>query len=628
MSFFDHSFVVVQGGTFYSAGGNVDIRNQHQLTLESNEFDPERDQRRIPSATAGEEVAEEGAVAGPVRSPTGARIEAGRFHPYGEIAGSRREAFRPSSPQQRQRNSEEFYTLPSFGAASGPNQNDYFAARPDAVGDGYDGSLPSHTFQTQANAHVPLTNAYPLQPAAGSVATIHNGTFISGNVNNTVSNGEAGIHILHRASASEAFHDPADSHDQPRCHPETRIEMQEQLLNWCLNSQWPYVKWDKLIYKTEPSVLWLHGPAGAGKSAIMRTLSERLDAEGRLGGTFFFKRGHATRGNPRVLFATIALQLAVNCPRLKLRIAQTVENNPTLVGRSIGVQLQELILKPCIDLEGSSQTIVIDGLDECEGHNVQQEIIRLILHSARQQSSLRFIMASRPEAHICETLAEPSYYGLYRKFDVESCFEDVRKYLVAEFARIHCDHETMTNIPRPWPSNEVIQRLISKSSGYFIYASTVIKFVDDKNFRPTRRLEALENLVGIGGDSPFGALDTLYTQILSRIPKGHPLVPILRVIDHIPGLTLSSIDILLRLERGDTELCLRGLHSVIEFDDEAPQFFHASFTDFLRDPSRAGDFYTEDLAGIYELMESSFTALCYEYEDETNNRNNPLALPP
>ncbi|KAJ6458347.1 hypothetical protein C8R47DRAFT_150814 [Mycena vitilis] len=407
--------------------------------------------------------------------------------------------------------------------------------------------------------------------------------------------------------------------------------MQEQLLDWCLNSQWPY---DKVIHKTEPRVLWLHGPAGAGKSAIMRTLSERLDAEGRLGGTFFFKRGHATRGNPKVLFSTIALQLAVNCPQLKLRIAPTVENNPTLVGRSIGVQLQELILKPCIGFEGPSQTIIIDGLDECEGHNVQQEVIRVILHSARQQSSLRFIMASRPEAHICETLAEPSYYGLYRDFDVEGCFEDVQKYFVAEFARIHREHKSMTNIPRPWPPNEAIEHLVVKSSGYFIYASTVIKFVDDKNFRPTRRLEALENLVGIGGDSPFGALDTLYTQILSTIPKGHPLVPILRVIDHVPGLALSSIDILLRLERGDTELCLRGLHSVVEVDGEAPQsfhggatqFFHASFSDFLHDPSRAGDFYTEDLAGIYELIESSFTALCYEYEDETNNRNNPLAF--
>ncbi|KAJ7875222.1 hypothetical protein B0H13DRAFT_1531534, partial [Mycena leptocephala] len=139
--------------------------------------------------------------------------------------------------------------------------------------------------------------------------------------------------------------------------------------------------------------------------------------------------------------------------------------------------------------------------------------------------------------------------------------------------------------------------LVHKSSGYFIYASTVIKFVDDKNFRPLQRLDIIENLTRTSFLSPYGALDELYTQILSAVPNSSHLVSILRVIDTFefsPGP--AEIDELLGLERGDTELSLRGLHSLIFWDSDPdfdcpPSFIHASFSDFLGDKFRAGDFY-------------------------------------
>jgi adenylylsulfate kinase-like enzyme len=34
------------------------------------------------------------------------------------------------------------------------------------------------------------------------------------------------------------------------------------------------------------SVLWLYGPAGAGKSAIAQSLCQRLEEDGHLGGSF------------------------------------------------------------------------------------------------------------------------------------------------------------------------------------------------------------------------------------------------------------------------------------------------------------------------------------------------------
>ncbi|KAJ6525214.1 hypothetical protein B0H19DRAFT_1199523, partial [Mycena capillaripes] len=280
----------------------------------------------------------------------------------------------------------------------------------------------------------------------------------------------------------------------------------------------------------------------------MASLSQRLADAKRLGGTFFFKRGHPRRGNAQVLFDTLALQLAVNVPQLKPRISRAVEENPTLVG-------------------------------------------------------------SRPEAHICEVMEGPSFRGVYRKFNVKQSFDDVRTYFRSEFAKIHHDHSTMASVPTPWPSEAIMEQLVDESSGYFIYATTVIKFVGDKHFRPTARLKIITDGTETSFQSPFGALDQLYTQILSAVPPPHNhLVAILRVV-------------ILGMEPGDAELSLRGLHSVVQRNEwEKLEIIHASFRDFLSNPSRAGSFYVRDSAGLQNLARSILTELSYMYEDTTKNR--------
>jgi hypothetical protein len=123
----------------------------------------------------------------------------------------------------------------------------------------------------------------------------------------------------------------------------------------------------------------MHGPAGAGKSAIGQTLCQKLEEEGRLGASFFFKQGHPSRGHGKRLFATIAYQLALVLPDLNHHISQSIEKNPSLVDKSLSTQLQKLIVEPCRQSTSThTLVIVIDGLDECEDQKVQQEILCLI----------------------------------------------------------------------------------------------------------------------------------------------------------------------------------------------------------------------------------------------------------
>jgi hypothetical protein len=376
-------------------------------------------------------------------------------------------------------------------------------------------------------------------------------------------------------------------------------------------------------------ILWLHGPAGAGKSAIAQSLCQKLEAEGCLGGAFFFKRGHLSRGNGNKLFPTLAYQLSRCQPELKRTICQVVEDDPSITDCSLFMQLQHLIIEPCQqNLHGHTLTVIIDGLDECDNQDIQQEILQSIGSVIHDSSlPLRFLVTSRPEPHIHEIFTG-SLNKLHCPLNVNKSFEDVRKYLHNEFIRIHQQHRaTMAMVPAPWPSPEIIDNLINKSSGYFIYASTIIKFIDDKNFRPTERLAVIMGMTEPRFGVPFAALDQLYTQVLAQVPDQPQLLKILKVIttdlSDVP-LSVTSIEQLLQLEPGDVQLVLRGLHSVIslpEDDDENKIWIHhASFGDFLQDPTRAGIFYIGGCQHQTDLSRHILKAFSYKHEDPSLNR--------
>ncbi|KAJ7024515.1 hypothetical protein C8F04DRAFT_917412, partial [Mycena alexandri] len=250
-----------------------------------------------------------------------------------------------------------------------------------------------------------------------------------------------------------------------------------------------------------------------------------------------------------------------------------VESDPSLVGASISSQLRELIVGPCKSFGHSTpQILLIDGLDECAGLAVQQEILRAIRHvCVEEPHSLRMIIASRPEPDISAIFEDPSFWRFHKQVNVEQSFEDVRKYLRGEFSRIHQEHhETMWQTPKPWPSENVIRLLVSRSSGYFVYAATTIKFVDDRDFRPTQRLMALvENSTSNHRDadeSPFRALDELYLQVLRSVSAPIRFLPILSAIIRF-ALSADHVEQLLELHPGDSNSYI--------------SVYHASFSEFL-----------------------------------------------
>jgi hypothetical protein len=378
----------------------------------------------------------------------------------------------------------------------------------------------------------------------------------------------------------------------------------------------------------------LHGPAGAGKSAIAQSFCQNLEAEDRLGASFFFKRGHPSRGNARKLFSTIAYQLALGKKLSDMHqvILHRVEKDPSILDRSLSIQLQKLIIEPCQEtVTQCPPVIVIDGLDECHDQDIQQEILRSIGNAITNISDkhvrLRFLVASRPEFYIRDVFVGPCL-NYHCPLNIERAFKDVRKYLVDEFSRIYTEHhETMATVPRPWPADLDIWRLVDKSSGYFIYASTIIKFIDDKYFRPTERLQIIMGIPEPDSESPFGALDQLYIQILLDIPQTiwPQLLQILTVIATKWNLTIPHIEQLLELKPGDFQLTLRGLHSLVKINGDNVTVHHASFLDFLDNPTRSRMFCVSFQQRTH-LACQTLKALSYKYNDLFVNSSGPVAL--
>ena len=118
-----------------------------------------------------------------------------------------------------------------------------------------------------------------------------------------------GLLALSRAASVDALLDASERFPPPKCHPETRKEVRSILMSWIEDP-------NPISY-----VVWMYGPAGAGKSSIAQTIAEWCRAvNNHLAGTFFFLRGAAGRQEGSRLFCTLAYQLALYVPGLREHI--------------------------------------------------------------------------------------------------------------------------------------------------------------------------------------------------------------------------------------------------------------------------------------------------------------------
>ncbi|KAF9472352.1 hypothetical protein BDN70DRAFT_971235, partial [Pholiota conissans] len=276
-----------------------------------------------------------------------------------------------------------------------------------------------------------------------------------------------------------AMHDSSTRFDPPKCHPNTRVAVLEYIMGWIFGRNDPEAYW----------ILWLYGPAGAGKSAILQTIAEICANRKSILASFFFGRSDPTRNTFKPLIPTIACQIAVAIPEIRPLVELVIERDPIIFDKSIATQLQSLIIHPLKDLSASGffsnpeinpRLIIIDGLDECNDPKAQSMILRALADAIRAQKlPLIFIIARRPEQNIQLTFNSDSLAGLWKSLVLDNTYkpnDDIRTFLVDSFQEIKSTHPHHQYIPNDWPSESNINHLIKKSSGQFLYASVVVRY--------------------------------------------------------------------------------------------------------------------------------------------------------
>ncbi|KAJ7884841.1 hypothetical protein B0H14DRAFT_3432243 [Mycena olivaceomarginata] len=177
-----------------------------------------------------------------------------------------------------------------------------------------------------------------------------------------------------------------DTEGSRACMDGTRVSVLAQLLAWATDP-------------SAPSVYWLNGMAGTGKSAIARSFAKLLDSEPHtiLGANFFCSRASEAYG--RAVIDVLKKNRDRSFPSCTLT-----------------EQFEKLVVLPSAALSGSDEkhntlVVIIDALDECLDAEGTRTFLKTLLRL--KPTGLKFFLTCRPEVHIQQELVHQTALRLH-----------------------------------------------------------------------------------------------------------------------------------------------------------------------------------------------------------------------
>ena len=351
-------------------------------------------------------------------------------------------------------------------------------------------------------------------------------------------------------------------------------------------------------------VFWLNGLAGTGKSTIAQTISERLFADGLLGASFFCSRDFQDRSDLRLIFPTLAFQLAHKYLKFRSVLVLLLQSDPDVVHESLYSQMEKLIVRP-LRSSHISTVIVIDALDECTDHEPQSAILSVIGRLTEEIPEVKFFITGRPEPRISSGFR----LELLRPLTDVFVLHEVQPNLINSDIRLFLNQELSELAHRRqidgWPTDEHIDLLCQRVAGLFVYAVATVKFLDSKTHLPKQQLDIILNLPectipeGKTWVNPKMTLDSLYMSILQMaFSEEDPEVDskvrltIGAVVLLVNPLPPSGITELVGMDPEEVILFLTLVQSLLALNEDLTQPvkpFHKSFPDFITNPSRCLD---------------------------------------
>ena len=239
--------------------------------------------------------------------------------------------------------------------------------------------------------------------------------------------------------------------------------------------------------------------------------------DGKLGASFFCSRDSEDRSNLRVVFPTLAFQLADRHPEFREELLRTLKDTPDVGRESLCSQMEKIIVGP-LKATQIQTLIVIDALDQCKDEGSTFAILSVLSRYMDKIPQVKFFLTSRPEDTV--------HFG----FQLESLRPVVEAFRLHTITTPSVDHDInlffktrLTGITKTqndsgvveyWSNSNDVNILCQKADGSFFYASILVKFVTSEHTTSNNRLSLL--IKGRSKKKRARSIDTLYVQILEQ----------------------------------------------------------------------------------------------------------------
>jgi hypothetical protein len=372
--------------------------------------------------------------------------------------------------------------------------------------------------------------------------------------------------------------------DVKECLDGTREEPLRTIMDWAQSGLAP--------------VFWLSGPAGTGKTALVKTVCRRLGEMDMLGAGFFVNREEPRRMGQRMV-QTMAYDLAHDHPEIGMLVSEAIQRRPHILGWPVGEQLRTLITEPLEALRRSSSplVLVIDGINDGindGSQSVHQAISLLVTFVGRHCPCVKLLLSASGENGVDALLQGPEIKR--HSLEQYAIRSDMARYYDQAFTKI-----AHVRGVSGWPLPKDVHKLVTMTGHLFIFAVTVADYLRDCRHDPVKRLPPL-----LDASSPeaLKKLDVLYLLILQDAivnGQGHEDARVCRRIQRLLAaivfaatpMRVADLAHVLSTELYEMMSDLQALSSVIVFLKDDPtqsvRIFHSSFSDFLCDASRCSD---------------------------------------
>jgi hypothetical protein len=345
------------------------------------------------------------------------------------------------------------------------------------------------------------------------------------------------------------------------------------------------------------TTMWLSGMAGIGKSAIAYTFAQRMEEEGLLGATFFVDRQFADRRDPHRIVQSLAYDLAVHDHNRLQALWSSLCSDPTIMNKPLQDQVKKLIKKPLDGRCPQALVILIDGLDECtpsDGARLLSTLVSYLLNFP-----VKLFISSRGDQDIVQVFQKIYYTRmLLQDRHVDEVSRDVRRYWEDSLDKLRFESH-----PVEWRALVSLDLLVELTGPLFIYATTVLRIIQNTRHSPIEKLNKLletsrSGTAAFAWTSELSALEQIYFYILTEAVKDkrgnmkaeyvlrmHDILEII-IFAHKP-LTPQALSDLLGMDRDELDAYLTLLRSVLVIpDDNSPEGvvrpLHQSFPNFVR----------------------------------------------